>query len=330
MIPDVGRRDFAALIAGWLLRDRSVAQAATVWHLATGYRADSFHAMNIRKLLDEVNETTRGGLQIVLHADGSLVKLGDIPAAVKAGSIAAGECIMSGLIGEIPVAGADSVPFIVSSYADSRRLWHWQRPLIERHFAERGLHVLYAVPWPPQGLYTKRPVSGLADLKGSLMRSYGATTQRIAQLLGAKSVDVALPQVGQAFADGRIDTMITSAVSGVDNQVWKYIGYYYEIDAWFPKNIVFANAAAVKALPAAEREALTRASVVAEVRGWAASNAAAVGSLSALRANGVKVERPSGDFASAFKRMGERQSIEWIRQVGLEANEIFIPYFTRQ
>ena len=204
------------------------------------------------------------------------------------GRIEAGETIMSGLVAQIPIAGADSVPFITRSYDDARRLWRHQRSGIERAFTARGLKALYAVPWPPQCLYSTKPIARIGDLRGLRMRTYNRTTVRIAEMTGATPVDVPMADVARALADGRINTMITSAVTGVDNKVW------YGLKA----------------------------------RGWAASEAAAGEAVEQLRRNGMKIERASAEVLMEIKILGERFSLEWVRQVGSEANTIFIPYFT--
>ncbi|HJV60560.1 MAG TPA: TRAP transporter substrate-binding protein [Albitalea sp.] len=323
----MGRREFSVLACAALAAPRVRAHSA--WRLATGYRSESFHTVNLAAMARDVGAATRGGLDIELYPNNTLVKLGEMRAAVEAGRVEAGETIMSSLVQEMPIAGADSVPFIVGSYADARRMWRHQRPLLDRHFAAHGLQVLYAVPWPPQGLYCGRPIASAADFKGARMRSYNATTARIASMLGAQPVDVPMAEVGRALAEGRVDSMITSAVTGVENKVWAHVKHYYEVNAWFPKNLVFANAKAVAALEPAERDALLRAAAAAETRGWAASEAAAASSVDELRRNGVKIERVPPEFGRELKRMGERFSLEWIHQVGPEANEIFVPYFTQ-
>ncbi|MEL1299418.1 hypothetical protein, partial [Neisseria gonorrhoeae] len=129
----------------------------------------------------EVEQATRGQLVIQVHPNNTLAKLNDIRQAVADGKAQAGETIMTSLVKEIPIAGADAVPFVVGSYKDAARLWKLQRPGIEKHFAQRGLTLLYAVPWPPQGLHSSKPVRSLADFKGTQMRTYNSTTQRIAE-----------------------------------------------------------------------------------------------------------------------------------------------------
>ena len=303
--------------------------APTTWKLATGYRAESFHTQNLAEFARDVDAATQGRLKVEVHANNTLFKLAEIFGAVAAGKVHAGETIMSSLVKDIPIAGADSIPFVVGSYPDAQRLWQLQRPLVEKHFAERGVKVLYAVPWPPQGLFSNKPIHAAADFRGTKMRTYNQTTVRIAEYMNAAPVDVAMVDVNRALADGRMDNMITSAVTGVENKVWGPIKYYYEINAWFPKNIVFVNARAFEALPAATREAVLKAAAGAEARGWARSQAVMADSTNELRAHGIKVERVSREFDAEIKRLGEKFSREWIRSVGNEANRIFVPYYTQ-
>ena len=303
------------------------AQSPVTWKLATGYRAESFHTQNIAQFARQVEQATQGRLKIEVAANNSLVKLPEIPKAVAEGRVQAGEAIMSGMGKEVPLAGADGVPFVVASYEAVQRMWQLQRPGIEREFARQGLKPLYAVPWPPQGLFTNRPIREARDLSGLKMRTYNPTTVRIAELLGASPVDVPMVQVGQALAAGRMDAMITSAVTGVENKVWGGLTHYYELNAWFPKNIVFVNAKAFAAQPAAVQQAVLRAAAEAESRGFTASMEAAVAATQELRRNGMKVEPVPFELARDLKRMGERFSREWVATVGHAANEIFIPFY---
>ena len=318
---------FAASLAGLCLAQTLPENIN--WKLASGYRAESFHGKNLIEFAQDVNKVTNGKLSIELYPNNSLAKLNEIKAAVQDGKAQAGETIMSSMAKEIPTAGADSVPFVVNSYTESLRLWQLQRPGIERAFAARGLKVLYAAPWPPQGLYSKKQVQVEADFSNTKMRTYNPTTVRIAELLGAVSMDVPMVEVGKALSEGRIDNMITSSITGAENKVWSHIKYYYEINAWFPKNIVFVNAAAFKALPADTQAAVQSAADKAQIRGWAMSQTANIDAMSELKANGIKVERLPRALEARLKRLGEKFSREWVSIVGNEANTIFVPFYTQ-
>ncbi len=299
------------------------------WKLATGYRAESFHGKNLLEFAQEVQAATTGKLKIELAPNNSLIKLNEIKTAVQAGKVAAGETIMSSLVKDVPLAGADSVPFVVDSYASALRMWNLQRPGVERAMQAQGIKVLYAVPWPPQGLYSQKPINQEADFKGTKMRTYNPTTVRIAELLGAKPVDVPMVDVGKALAEGRMDNMITSSVTGAENKVWSHIKFYYEINAWFPKNIVFTNAAAFNALSPDQQKAVMAAAEKAQTRGWAMSQLANTEATNVLKTNGIKVERIPRDLEARLKRLGEKFSREWVSSVGNEANTIFIPFYAQ-
>jgi TRAP-type transport system periplasmic protein len=301
----------------------------TTWKLATGYKADSFHGKNLADFALKVDAETAGKLKIELYPNNALVKLNDIAKAVEEGKIEAGETIMSSMVKDVPSAGADSIPFVVTTYADAMRLWQLQRAGIERAMSERGVKVLYAVPWPPQGLYSKVPVKVESDFQNTKMRTYNSTTIRIAELLGAKPVDVPMVDVAKALSEGRMDNMITSSVTGAENKVWSHIKYYYEINAWFPKNIVVVNAAAFNALPLDMQKTVLKAADIAQTNGWAMSQKAATDATNELKANGVKVDRIPYEVEVKLKRLGEKFSREWVRSVGNEASIIFVPYYTK-
>jgi TRAP-type transport system periplasmic protein len=300
---------------------------AVTWQLATGYRAEGFHGRNLEQFVRDVKVATNDQLVIELKPNNSLFKLAEIQGAVQEGKIQAGESIMSGMAKSFPASGADSVPFVVGSYSDATRLWKTQRPVIERAFEKNGLKVLYAVPWPPQGFYSKKPITTLKDFANTKMRTYNPATQRIAELLGAKGVDVPMVDVGNALREGRIDNMITSAVTGAENKVWGEIKHYYEINAWFPKNIVYVNAKAFSALPANSQKAVLNAAAAAQERGWEMSMKAAQDATDELRRNGMKIDRMPREIDVALKRMGEKFSREWVSSVGQDASAIFTPYY---
>ena len=327
----IDRRRTLALMPAmlWAAAQPRAAHAGEVWRLATGYRADSLHGVNLRRFADEVAQATAGALRVDVVAEGKLLPLAQMLPGLQAGQAEAGEAIMTGLVKELPLAGADSVPFIVRSYDDARRLWRHQRPLIEKQLAARGVRVLMAAPWPPQGLYATRPINSATDLRGLSMRTYNSTTVRIAELLKAKPVDVPMIQVGQALADGRIEAMITSAVTGVENRVWTGLKFFYPVNAWFPKNLLMVRAEAFDKLDAARRRAVLQAAESAEQRGWRLSEQAARESVDTLRSNGMRIEPVTTELAQALRRVGEKLSLEWVRSVGPEANQMFISYFTQ-
>jgi TRAP-type C4-dicarboxylate transport system substrate-binding protein len=142
----------------------------------------TFHTQNIRQFATDVEQATAGKLKITVHSGGSLFKHPQIKRAVQTGQVQTGEVFISILGNEDPLFTVDSIPFLATDYAQAKKLWQASRELIEQRLAKDGLILLYAVPWPAQGLYVSKPVATIADLGGLKFRAYNKATSRLAQL----------------------------------------------------------------------------------------------------------------------------------------------------
>ncbi len=237
-----------------------------------------------------------------------------------------GEILISGYSNEDPIFGVDSVPFLATSYAEARKLWQASRKPIEERFARQGLKVLYAVPWPPQGIYSTKPLNSMADMKGLKMRAYNPYTSRIAELAGAQPVTIQAAELAQAMATGAVNANITSGATGYDTKAWEVVKNYYDTQAWIPKNIVFVNQRAFDALPKDEQQAVLKAAAQAEARGWKVSEEKNQWYLGELAKNGMHVAPPSPQLRADFRKVGETMTEEWMKAAGADGKAIIDAY----
>ena len=186
--------------------------------------------------------------------------------------------------------------------------------------------LLYAVAWPPQGLYSKKPINSAADLKGSKWRAYSPATSRIAELVGAQPVTVQAADLSQALATGVVETNMTSGATGVDSKLYEHLKYYYDVQAWLPKNAVLVNKKAFDALDKASQDAVLKAGADAEARGWAASEKVNTDTLGVLKANGMQVVPPSAQLKSELQKVGETMLNEWLGKAGADGQALMGTY----
>src|ERR687892_721909 len=132
------------------------AMAQTKWNLPAAYPADNPHSVNLVAFAKDVETATGGKLKITVHAGASLFKAPEIKRAVATGQAQIGEVLISIHENEDPVFGLDAIPFLVSGYADARKLWQAQKPVIAKRLDSQGIMLLYAVPWGPQGIYANK------------------------------------------------------------------------------------------------------------------------------------------------------------------------------
>lgn len=164
--------------------------AHTKWNLPSAYPATNFHTENLAQFAKDVEANSGGKLTITLHPGATLFKAPEIKRAVQTGQAEAGEVLVSLLENEDPVFGLDVVPFLATSYSDAKKLYAASKPAMQKKLESQGILLLYSVPWPPQGIYAKKDINSIADLKGLKWRAYNVGTTRIAELAGAQAVTV--------------------------------------------------------------------------------------------------------------------------------------------
>jgi len=304
----------------------SGAWAQAKWDMPTPYPATNFHTENITQFVADVDKATAGKVKITVHANASLFKANEIKRAVQGGQAQIGEILLSGYSNEDPVFGVDSVPFLATSYADARKLWQASKKATEDRFARQGLMILYSVAWPPQGIYSSKPINSVADMKGLKMRTYNPYTSRIAELVGAQPVTIQVAELAQAFATGAVNANITSGATGYDTKAWEVVKYYYDTQAWVPKNVVFVNRKAFDALDKASQDAVLKAAAAAEERGWKTSEEKNGWYLEQLKKNGMTVSPPSAQLKSDFQKIGQTMAEEWAKNAGADGKAIIEAY----
>jgi TRAP-type C4-dicarboxylate transport system substrate-binding protein len=315
---------FAAAVAVALLATPACAQVR--WSLPSAYPADNFHSENLDAFAQEVAEATGGKLAIKTYPNASLFPATAIKSAVRIGQAQMGEILISVHDNEDPMFGIDVVPFLAASYDEARKLWAASKPAIERRFAAQGLTVLFAVPWPPQGIYAKKEINTVADMQGLSWRVYNAGTERIAQIVGAYPVTIQAADLQRALATGLINAFMTSVATGYDTKAWETMTYFYDTQAWLPKNVTLVNKAAFDRLDKPTQEALLKAATSAEARGWSRSQERHRWYGEQLAAHGLKVLPPSDALKNGLHQVGERLTAEWIVKAGSDGQAVIEAY----
>jgi TRAP-type C4-dicarboxylate transport system substrate-binding protein len=311
-----------ALAAALAVLAAGTAAAQTKWDMPTPYPPANFHTVNINQFAADVDKATGGKLKITVHPGASLFKATEIKRAVQSGQAPIGEILLSGYSNEDPLFGVDSVPFLATSYPEAMKLWAASKKATEERFAKQGMKILYAVAWPPQGIYTNKPLNSVADMKGLKMRAYNPNTAKIAELVGAQPVTVQAAELAQAMTTGVVNANMTSGATGVDSKAWEHVKYYYDTQAWLPKNVVFVSQKAFDALDKPTQDAVLKAAAEAEVRGWKESENTARSTVETLAKNGMTVGPPSAQLKGDLKKIGDTITAEWVKSAGADGQAI--------
>lgn len=304
----------------------TVAGAAPVlaekWDMPLAYSASNFHSATAAEFGDCVTTGTGGAIEIVTHPSGSLFKGADIKRAIQTGQAPIGERLLSGHQNENAIFGVDSVPFLATSFDDAAKLWKAAKPTLEQVLADQNLTLLYSVPWPPQGLYFKDAVNSVDDMKGIKFRSYNSATARLAELTGMLPVTIEAAEISQAFATGVAESMVSSGSTGYDRKVWESLNYFYEVDAWLPRNYIMVNSDIWTGVSDANKNVVKACARLAEYAGtWRAKEYTGF-TLQGLRDGGMTVAPASDSMKGELQEIGATMTSEWLEAAGAEGAEI--------
>ena len=302
------------------------AAAQTKWDMPTAYPASNFHTENITQFVADVDKATGGKLKITVHANASLFKANEIKRAVQGNQAQAGEILLVNFENEDPLFGLDGVPFLATGYAEAMKLYKAQRKSIEDRLAKQGIKLLYAVAWPPQGIFTNRTLNSAADMKGLKWRAYSPATSRIAELVGAQPVTVQAAELTQALATGVVDSYMSSSSTGFDSKTYESIKNFYDTQAWLPKNAVIVNQQAFDALDESTQDAVLKAAADAEVRGWKASEEKNAWYIEQLKQKGMNIVKPSAQLSADMRKVGDVMLQEWLKKAGGDGQAVVDAY----
>lgn len=300
--------------------------ASTRWDMATPYPDATYHTKNIVQFAEEVKQATDGELEIVVHSGSSLIKHPEIARAVRTQQVPIGEVFIGILGNSDPIYKLDNIPFLATNFERAKALYAASKSVIEEKLDKEGLMLLYSVPWPPQGIYSKKPVSSAEDIKEAKMRAYSPTQSRLAVLLDATPTTVENVEIPQAFSTGIVDMMITSPSTGVNSQSWDYLSNYTDVQAWIPKNMVIVNKRSFRRLAKEVQSELLEVAATAEARGWEMAKTETVEKTKELADNGIDVAQPTPELMEALKKVGETMTQEWIEEAGENGKAVLSAY----
>jgi TRAP-type C4-dicarboxylate transport system substrate-binding protein len=300
--------------------------AQTKWDLPAAYAAGNFHTENLVQFSKDVDAATAGKLKIQVHANASLFKANEIKRAVQGGQAQLGEILLANYANENSLYALDGVPFLAASYDDAKKLYAVSKPAMDKALAAQGMKLLFSVAWPPQGIYSKREITSVADLRGIKWRAYSPATAKIAELIGAQPVTIQAAELSQALATGVVESYMSSGSTGYDSKTYESIKNFYDTQAWLPKNAVIVNLKSFNALDAATQAALTKAAGEAEARGWATSISKNDEYKKLLTEKGMKIIKPSAKLQADMQQIGQIMLADWLKAAGDEGKAVVAEY----
>ncbi|MCP3952090.1 MAG: TRAP transporter substrate-binding protein [Desulfobacterales bacterium] len=305
----------------------SDAIAKTKWDLHLNYPAGNFHSKGAQQFADRVKAATGGELTIVLHPGSSLGFKGpELLRALAEGQLAAAE-IPTGMVeGDAPVLALTAQPFISTNAFEQRLLYQLSKETYKKVLKRFNQITLYTSVWPFSGIYTQRPITSEADLKGLKMRVYDGTGLSFGKATGIAARKMPFSEVYPAMKAGLLDSMYTSSVSGVDAKAWEVLKYFTPINIVGPVNMINVNLDVWNQLPKNIQATVLEIAAQMEDEMWNLAGDMDRKSRAKLKENGMTLTPVDKRFRTELNAIGDKLRKDWVKKGGADARNILNEY----
>jgi TRAP-type C4-dicarboxylate transport system substrate-binding protein len=312
------RTRLVTLLSAALVAAASPAFAQTRLDLATTYSGSNIFAESVREFSDRVKNATDGQVLITVHEGGALgLKDEDHFSAVADGIAPLANVLMGAAVGSSPIFGLSTSPFLVHDFEEARLLHDIARPYYEQEAERFNQKILFTAPWPPSGIHAKRPVLEYEDIAGLRIRTYDRNGTEVLNRAGANALVMSWGDVYPALATGTIDSVLTSAQSGVSGSFWEVLSNYSRVNFAFPLNMVNINLDSWNSLTEEQRTIIEEIGRDMEERQWRIAREVVAQDEQTLADNGMLVvTQISSEFAARLEADGQDVIDNWRRQTG--------------
>jgi TRAP-type C4-dicarboxylate transport system substrate-binding protein len=235
---------------------------------------------------------------------------------------------VAGTLGdEDPAFLLSSLPFLTATMTDARILYELALPLYEQLFAERKQKLLYAMPWPPSGIWSAAPLDSLAALKALKIRTYDDAGTNVLARIATSATIVSFSDLTPKLESGEINAVLSSGDGGAGRQLWKYLRRFSSINYAVPLSFASISLAAWETLDEDARAALTEAARETAERQWTVLATRLDENFRRMRANGVTIdEKPPVEVMDALRAAADASIADWLARAGPQAKLIYETY----
>lgn len=299
-----------------------------VWEVINEYPASSISGEADTFFADAVKRKTDGRVTVQPIPDAkSGLRSRDQLKAVTDGRFAMADTFGGALGDENPVFLISSLPFVTPSAAHARTLYEAARPLYDKLFAERKQKLLYVSSWPPSGIWSAEPVSGVAALRALKIRTYDSTSTEVFTQVSAAAHNISFADVMPKLESGEVNAVLSSGDGGAGRKLWTHLRYFSQITYAIPLSFGSVSLDAWNKLDDGTRAAIEEAGRETAEHQWAAMAGRVARNYAIMRDNGVTIdEHPPLDVVLALATAGTKSLIEWHSRVDPETARVFEDY----
>jgi TRAP-type C4-dicarboxylate transport system substrate-binding protein len=289
-------------------------RAGATWRIATEYPATAIPGEGIAFFATALQRLGAGAIAVETLFDAPMgLRSATLPRALAEGRLQAADSFAGGLGQLDPIFLLSSLPFVTLGAQDAQRLYRLARPAYAAALAERGLSLLYATPWPPSGLWSRRPVPDGNALDGLRIRCFDSTSAEVFRAAGAAAETLSFADAAPRLQNGTLDAVLSSGDGGAGQRLWETLPHFTRIDYAWPLSLAYA---ATPAREAAKPSLVDQAAEETENRQWSAVEGRLATNFARMAQNGVTIHEASNSLMEALRMAASRPIADWQSSVG--------------
>jgi TRAP-type transport system periplasmic protein len=261
------------------------------WTMATEYPATSMAGEGVSRFIAAVKARSTNTIELAASYDAALgIKSAEMLAAVNTGKVAFADTFLPAVAAADPVFGLSALPCIASSYGDARRLADLARPAYAAALERQGVRLLYLVPWPASGIWSKTPPRSAADLTALRLRTYDPTSTRVMLDAGTKAELLSFADTMPRLNDGTLTGVLSSGDGGAGRKLWEFLPHFLELNYAFPLSVGVVSNQLFNGLSDTEKSHINTAATDTENALWDLVQTRVAENYARMRSNGVAIE----------------------------------------
>ena len=219
----------------------------------------------------------------------------------------------------------------------ARKIANALLPIANKELERVGVKLIATYPFPAQVFFCKKPIKGLADLKGVKVRTNGPSASDLVSYLGGQPAAIAFGEVYTALERGTVDCAITGTGSGNGVKWYEVTSTLYTLPTAWSTSGYFVNLAWWNKLDPAVRGFLEKTMAAVEEAQWKLGAEVTqdgidcnIGNAAGCRIYTLVKDKPMTEVkATAADRAKLREALTatvlpgWVKRCGAKCGDIY-------
>jgi TRAP-type C4-dicarboxylate transport system substrate-binding protein len=304
--------------------------AKTTWNANSVWPPKNNHSVGLTEFAEKVKTATNGELELVVSSGGALGYKGpELLKVVRDGLVPVSDILISGVAGDEKIFQIVTLPFLVRDFKELKTLIDMSRPAFDKAAAKWNQKILYIAPWPGAGLWTKKKITTVADMKGLKTRTYDKNGALVMEAVGATPLALPFSEVYTSLQTGVIDSVMTSTPTAVDAKFWEVLKYYEPLNITIATDMVTVNLKAFQKLPKAQQDALVKAGKEMDTIMWDRVVKWDKDMEAISNKNGIETVVPSKQMIQDLEKVTQNIRAEWLKTAPPDAKKIYADFLKK-